>query len=189
MTARNTALGTFAPIYNHAIGQLARALARDANWSARFSCAMSNKGALGLHIGVFVQPYLDYLLQGKKTVESRFSSVRCAPFKCVSQGDLVLLKLSGGPIVGIAEIEHVWSYELDPSSWKDIRRHFTQSLCAQDPAFWESRKHASFATLMKIARVSRLPPTFWPKRDRRGWVVIKPNDNASITYQEKLAFK
>jgi len=67
-----------------------------------------------IHLAVFVEPFLTFVLEGRKTVESRFSIHRRPPFGCVRSGDLVLIKESGGPIVAMAEVSRVWYYQLDP---------------------------------------------------------------------------
>src|SRR5206468_2378881 len=121
---------------------------------------------------VFVEPFLQFVLDGRKTVESRFSIHRRPPFGCVRPGDLVLIKESGGPIVAMAEVPHVWYYQLDPASWGFIRKRFAEQLCVEDPGFWKSKASSCFATLMQFARVERLGPLNCSKRDRRGWVVL-----------------
>ncbi len=126
-----------------------------------------------LHLAILIEPYLEYLLLGRKTVESRFSSVRCAPYGCVSRGDVILLKRSGGPIVGVSRVADVWFYRLSPTSWKTIRKDFKESLCIQDPLFWQGHEKASYATLMRLEDVRTIEPINIPKRDRRGWVVLR----------------
>lgn len=143
---------------------------KDAYWAERLGLLPTIRHSI--HLAVFVEPYLTLLLQGKKTVESRFSSVRCAPFQRICAGDVVLIKRSGGPVVGLCEVGEVWSYELDPSSWKQIRRSFMKELCARDPKFWTARAHAIYATLMRVKNVVEISPTDWVKHDRRGWVVV-----------------
>jgi hypothetical protein len=125
-----------------------------------------------IHLAVFVQPFLQFVLDGRKTVESRFSIHRRPPFGCVRSGDLVLIKESGGPVVAMAEVSHVWYYRLDPSTWEFIRSKFAEQLCAEDPEFWKSKASSYFATLMQFARVDKLDPLECSKRDRRGWVVL-----------------
>ena len=137
-----------------------------------------------VHLAVFVEPFLEYVLSGRKTVESRFSSVRFPPFKRVARGDLVLLKASGGPVVGVCEVGAAWFYELEQESWSTIRREFARALCAEDPEFWQSREHAEYATLMYISRVKRLEPIKWPKRDRRGWVVLRASEAELLPFGE-----
>jgi hypothetical protein len=127
----------------------------------------------GLHLAVLKEPYLEFILRGEKTVESRFSNRRCAPYKRVAKGDVLILKQQSGPVLGLCRVAHAWFYELDPESWQIIRKDFTAALRAEDPDFWRDREAASFATLMSIDNVHSLPPLGCGKRDRRGWVVIR----------------
>jgi hypothetical protein len=121
---------------------------------------------------VFVDPFLDFIIDGTKTVESRFSATRCAPYRAVEPGDLVLLKRSAGPIVGLAEVSEVWYYKLDSGAWETIRRRFGPLLRVDDPSFWDRRASSCFATLMRLDRVETISPLGCGKRDRRGWVVL-----------------
>jgi hypothetical protein len=130
-----------------------------------------------VHLAVFREPYLQLIVDGRKTVESRFSAVRCAPYLRVRPGDIVLLKRSGGPVSGICTVGAVWSYELDPESWVEVKR-FADALCATDPTFWSEREGAAYATLMQVRDVKELPSLAFNKRDRRGWVVLQ--DRAEI---------
>jgi hypothetical protein len=131
-------------------------------------------------LAVFVEPFLRYVLDGSKTVDSRFSTNRCAPFGQVKRGDILLLKRSGGPVVGIAQVRTVWSYRLNGASWRLIRERFTDALRAQEPEFWERRREATYATLMAIDNVTTVEPVEWEKRDRRGWVVLRNDGQATL---------
>jgi hypothetical protein len=126
----------------------------------------------GLHLAVLKEPYLQFILKGEKTIESRFSNRRCAPYKRVEKGDVVILKRQSGPVLGLCRVSHAWFYELDRESWQLIRKDFTAALRAEDPGFWRERESASFATLMSIDNVHALPPISCGKRDRRGWVIL-----------------
>jgi hypothetical protein len=165
MTSQNTSL----------LGDLLAAVQGDPFWESYLAPLVSDvQPAFALHLGIFVEPYLHYILDGLKTVESRFSTRRLAPYHHVEPGDVLLLKQTSGPIVGLCQITHVWFYQLDPQSWQTIRTSFTQALCAQDPEFWAARAHASFATLMRIRQIQTIAPIPFQKRDRRGWVVLRP---------------
>jgi hypothetical protein len=124
-----------------------------------------------VHLAVFVEPFLRFLLDGQKTVESRFSIHRRPPFGRVQAGDIVLVKESGGPIVAVARVSDVWYYELDATAWAFIRTRFAKQLCVE-PEFWKSKADSCYATLMQFSRVDRLQPISCMKRDRRGWVVL-----------------
>lgn len=162
--------------------ELRRSLAGDRFWERHLqrglSASRSNRPSV--HLAVFVEPYLQLVLDGRKTVESRFSVVRCAPYGRVQEDDIVVLKRSGGPVVGICQIGQTWHYRLDPSSWQTIKREFTEAICVQDPEFWRSRERASYATLMRIHRVRSVEPLAWPKRDRRGWVVVRSGPDRTL---------
>lgn len=128
----------------------------------------------GLHLAVCAEPYMSFILDGSKTVESRFSSKRIAPHGRVNPGDIVLLKRPGKPVVGFCRAADVWDYELDPDSWSDIKTNFSSALRIQD-GFWESRQEARFATLIRVGDVREVGPLPVNKRDRRGWVVLAPS--------------
>lgn len=134
---------------------------------------------VALHLAVFVEPYLSFILDGTKTVESRFSARWIAPHGRISEGDVILLKATGKPIVGWCRAGTVWDYELDPTSWTEIRDRFAAPLRAQD-GFWESRKSAQFATLIKVEDVHAVAPISVDKRDRRGWVVLADRCEARL---------
>jgi hypothetical protein len=155
------------------VDQLRSAVQGDSFWESYLQRLKSPDSAtFTLHLAILVEPYLQYILDGKKTVESRFSSRRFAPYNRVDKGDVVLLKQSSGPIVGVCQVAYVWFYQLDPESWQTIREDFAAALCAQDPDFWKEREAASFATLMRIQHVKSIEPINFAKRDRRGWVVL-----------------
>jgi hypothetical protein len=155
--------------------RLKEAVRGDPFWEQYLSrTTESSTSPFGLHLAVFVEPYLQYLLDGRKTVESRFSVHRIAPYQSAGIGDIILLKRTGGPIVGLCRVISVWFYRLDPTTWASIRRTFTEALCAQDPTFWHQRASASFASLMRVSNVRTIQPIYHPKRDRRGWVILRP---------------
>lgn len=155
------------------VDELSVAVQGDSFWESYLKQLTSPTSAsFALHLAVLVEPYLQFILEGKKTVESRFSTRRFAPYNRVEKGDVVLLKQSSGPIVGICQVAYVWFYQLDPESWRTIRKEFAEALCAQDPSFWEEREAATFATLMRIRHVKSISPIKFTKRDRRGWVVL-----------------
>jgi hypothetical protein len=160
--------------------EIRRAVESDPVWSDLLGSPDADLPTCGIHLAVFVEPFLGYILDGSKTVESRFSVKRCAPFGRVVAGDVILLKQSSGPIVGLARVQTVWSYHLDAASWDQIRKQFTEALRAQDPAFWDRRRGAAYATLMRIDQVRVLDPIWWEKKDRRGWVVVGSRNDLSL---------
>ena len=156
-------------------------------WERYLEClSASDPIPYSVHLAVLLQPYLRYILDGSKTVESRFSKNRIAPYYEVEPGDVILLKKAATKTVsGICIVRNVWFYRLDTDSWDHIRRRFSNALRAENPSFWERRQAAQFATLMRIDEVYALPPIEVPKRDRRGWVVLRTGRQAALNLSEE----
>jgi hypothetical protein len=159
------------------------AVAADGDWPDLLSPFRDVRAPeVSLHLAVLVEPYLSFLLEGQKTIESRFAERALIPYRRVDRDDIVLVKESGGPIVGSFVVAAAWFYELDPRSWHELREEFAVALCAQDQ-FWNERATAQFATLLRVSDVRRLPPVSVPKRDRRGWVVLADRNGAPQLFQ------
>lgn len=146
-------------------------------FSSREGCG----AACGLHLAVLIEPYLTLILDGRKTIESRFSVNRHAPFERVRRGDVLILKRSSGPVVGLCTVSDAWFYRLNPDTWPDIER-YSSALCMDGSSFWKQKRGASYASLMRIEKIVRLPDLEIEKVDPRGWVVLR----ASLLQQECL---
>jgi hypothetical protein len=152
---------------------LQTATTRDPRWSDVLGSQFDGDEAeVGIHLAVVLQPYLQFILDHSKSVESRFSRNGCAPFGRVATGDVILLKRSSGPVVGLCTVSDVWDYRLAPGTLLEIKERFGPAICPQE-GFWEDRRDAAFATLMRIDGARSLPDLLIPKKDRRGWVVLR----------------
>lgn len=157
------------------LDRIAAALQEDAFWrwrSTHLQEAACNTAAL--HLAILVNPYLERILTGRKTIESRFSVQRRAPYQQIQPDDVVLLKRSGGPILGIGLVSEVWFYQLTPAVLAEIQATFADELGIDDPNFWVERAHAAYGTLTRLSQVRRLPPIPFVKRDQRAWMVLQP---------------
>ena len=125
------------------------------------------------HVAVFTGPFIELILSGKKTVEGRFTKVKCLPFGRIFPGDVVRMKQSGGPLIGEFSVRKVDSFsDLTRTKLNCIRSTYSDPLCSSaDPEYWTQRSHARYATLIHVSGVKRYPsPVVFPKRDRRAWV-------------------
>jgi hypothetical protein len=143
-------------------------------WLRRVEGALTSGTGARMHLAVCHEPFLTLLLEGTKTVESRFSVNRVAPFGAVARDDLIMLKRNAGPVVGIALAGDPGFYELDAVAWRTIRSRFAAAICAPDGRFWEQRARARYGTLIPVVAIAAVTPFTVAKRDRRGWVVIAP---------------
>jgi hypothetical protein len=112
------------------------------------------------------------VLSGQKTVESRLSRCRIAPFDAISPGDVILIKAAGGPIRGVALAQRIWFFDLSSAPIRTLRERFGPGICA-DEEFWDSKNDAAFATIIEIAEPVSIQPLDCDKRDRRGWVTLR----------------
>jgi len=168
------------------LGAVRTRLRNRPGWDAALDRVIDPASPERAHLAVMHEPYLSYVLAGRKSVESRFSRHRVAPFDQVGLGDLLLLKSQSGPVTGVARVAHVDSYRLDPVIWASIRNRFSAALCVTDERFWVERREARYATLMRLAAALAVEPLVLEKRDRRPWVVLVPRATTEV-HRDQLA--
>ena len=135
---------------------------------AKICSAIGSRG----HVAILTQPYLDRILQGTKTIESRLTKIRCAPFRRVGSGDILFLKEAGGRIRGIAVVSHAESAgPLTPQALNELIQSHIGALHL-DAAFRTERRDSKFATLVHLACARQVTPIAFLKSDRRGWLVV-----------------
>jgi hypothetical protein len=127
---------------------------------------------VGIHLAIFAEPFLSKVLSGEKTIESRFSRNRCAPYGEIGEGDIILLKEVAGPICGLALARRSWCYDLATEPIERIRIEFGAGIGAADD-FWVAREDAQYATLIELDATTAIEPVPCDKRDRRGWVALR----------------
>ena len=130
------------------------------------------------HLAILTPGWIELILEGRKTIESRLSKVRCAPFGKVNQGDTVFMKESSGLVKGMFTVAGVKTFEnLSQKQIWDIYEKsrdqiFPIEIASKNPPpfKWLDSKHA---TLIHIENVSEFSTHFaFPKKDRRAWVVL-----------------
>ncbi len=124
-----------------------------------------------VHLAVMVEPYLSYILEGRKSIESRFSKHAIAPYCQIGADDLVLLKLTGGPVLGCFTARQVEFVTLHPAELDRLRRNYSEAICADDD-FWAQRADKRYATLIGVKNHRGLSPAAVAKSDRRGWLLL-----------------
>ncbi len=128
------------------------------------------------HLAILTQPWLELILDGKKTIESRFTKIRCAPYAKIDIGDIVYLKESGGPVKGQFIASKVETYtDLTPEMLNEINRRYHRDIFvdSQFQEFWEKWAASKYATLIHVDNVIAYKNPFpFPKKDARAWVVL-----------------
>lgn len=153
------------------LAKLAQHVDGNCRWLTYLSNIEAGKISADVHLAVFIEPYLTLVLEGLKTVESRFSRVRCAPYHQVRPGDIILVKQSGGPVRAITQAAVTSYFDFGSDCLEKVRSTYGEGICADDE-FWEMQKSALFATVIELAHTISIDPLDIPKRDRRGWVPL-----------------
>lgn len=125
-----------------------------------------------LHLGVFSEPYLTYMLEGKKTIESRFSKKKCLPWNGIDPSTIVFVKKSGGDVVAYFKIKEIHFFDLEEYKLENIKKEYSCELCVDDN-FWELKKNSKYATLIFIKEIVKIKPFKVTKKGMNTWLKIK----------------
>ncbi len=123
------------------------------------------------HLAIFIPPFVDLIFDGKKTIESRFSKVRCAPYRVIKEGDIVLMKKAGGLVLGEFTVARVETFNgLNEDCLKKLAEQYGKQLCDRvDENFWKKRRDSRYATFLYVSNLIKYDKPFpYPKKDRRG---------------------
>ena len=131
------------------------------------------------HLAILSQGWIELILNGTKTIESRFSKARSAPFGKVNAGDVVFMKESSGLVKGTFRVGKVESFEnLTIGGIYDLYEKHRDAVFANvypfsilnfPPDKWTESRHC---TLIHIAeKLEFNTPFAIHKRDPRAWVV------------------
>ena len=61
---------------------------------------------------------------------------------------------------------------LTPARVVQLRDRYAAQICARDNQFWADRADCAYATLVDVTHVRHLLARAFPKKDRRGWVLL-----------------
>ena len=125
------------------------------------------------HIAILKQPFFYMVLSGEKTIESRWSMVKVAPYKKVSVGDKILLKETGKDVTATANVKKVQFYELTPELVEDIRIKYGKQIGTDKFEDWKSTLQKKYCTLIWLDEVTPVAPIKVKRSNGAGWIVLK----------------
>lgn len=138
------------------------------------------------HLAILIEPYFSRVLDGTKTIESRFFRRKWIPFGMVKRGDTLIIKRSCGPIGGLCKIAEVHEFDLTQTPLDAIRHCFGPAMGVSDESFWKYQRQAQFVSLFRLEKLIPLPPLYCGKSDRRAWVVMEPQIDTDIHQAREL---
>lgn len=125
------------------------------------------------HIVILRQPFLDMILSGEKTIESRWSINKIAPYKKVNVGDDLLLKLTGNPVTATAKVKAVKFYELTPQIVEEIKIKYGKQVRTDKFKDWQSTLNKKYCTLIWLEDIKIVEPIHVPRSNGAGWITLK----------------
>lgn len=133
-----------------------------------------------MHLAIVNQPYLNLILEGKKTIESRFTINKCAPYNKIKSGDIVFIKDAGKPVIAYFKVRAVQFIINENQNVDNIKENFSKEICANNDEFWSERKCKRYISLIWIDTVVKINPFNVEKKDKRAWVTIPINNLKKI---------
>jgi len=138
------------------------------------------------HLAILKKPYLAAILDGSKTIESRFTMTRRAHFGRVLPGDKLFLKESSGPVCAVATASVVKNFEnLTPQQIIEIKQQYNHHIRGSDE-YWRSKADCRFGFLVWLKGVEPIEPVRIRKKDWRGWVVLTEKENFGLLKNGKV---
>ncbi len=135
---------------------------------------------MNYHLVILKRPYLELILTGQKTIELRLAKTKPPVFGRVLPGDRLLLKASGGPVRGRADVSQVeYHAHLTPEQIRDLKLRYNHAIGGSD-AVWESLMDRKYGFLVWLVNVRRIEPIYIEKKDWRAWVVLTPGKDFGL---------
>lgn len=128
------------------------------------------------HIAIMRQPFLNMVLSGEKTIESRWSMHKVAPYNKVATGDIILFKETGKDITVKAIVRSVKYFELTPQLVDDIRVKYGKKIGTDKFEDWKTTLTKKYCTLIWLDKVEQISPIKAEKSHGAGWIVCKEKD-------------
>jgi ASC-1-like (ASCH) protein len=125
------------------------------------------------HLAILKKPYLDAVLNGQKTIESRLYKLKTAPVGNIAPGDIIIFKQSCGPIRAFAHAGRVMQVE-NPTKAEltALYRKYDRYVMA-GRNHWLAKHPLRYALLIWLKRVTPVAPFDIDKTDRRSWVILQ----------------
>lgn len=124
------------------------------------------------HIAIFRQPFFDMVLDGEKTIESRWAMHKVAPYGKIKKGDKILLKETGKDVTATAVAGRVEFFQLTPSLVDEIEVKYGKEIGTDKFEDWQGTRHKKYCTLIWLEKVEKIPPMKVKRSNGAGWIVI-----------------
>lgn len=130
-----------------------------------------------IHVAILKRPYLNLILSGQKTIESRLTRTAQPPFGSIEPGERIFLKASSGPFMATAVAGRVEQHrDLEPYDVLRLRVRHDLAVCGDD-AYWEMKRDSRFAVFVELTRVEPIETGPVYPKSMRAWHVVEDKLN------------
>jgi hypothetical protein len=124
------------------------------------------------HLAIMDKDTINKILNGTKTIESRFSKNKISPYEKVKVEDIVYLKESGKDIIASFIVSKVIYFNnLNKDKVIEIKDKYGKEINADD-SYFKIKESSSYGTLMYIKDPKRIEPITVYKKGRQGFISV-----------------
>jgi ASC-1-like (ASCH) protein len=135
---------------------------------------------MNYHLVILKKPYLDAILTGRKTIESRFYKTRQFWLSRVAPGDILFLKESSGPVRATAIVDKLKVFDsLTSDKIAELKQQYNQRILGDD-SYWREKSNSQFGIIVWLKDVKAITPRFIKKADWRAWVVLTKTESFGL---------
>ena len=128
------------------------------------------------HVAFMKQEFLQMILDGTKTIESRWYRHKKDPYGRISMGDVVYFKGVGKPVTLKADVAKVMFFEgLDAPTINDILMEYGERI-GVDESFIDAVGESNYCILVFLTNIARIIPFEINKKgygNQAAWIVVE----------------
>jgi ASC-1-like (ASCH) protein len=138
------------------------------------------KAQMNCHLAILKKQYLDAILAGRKTIESRLYQTKQKWLSKINAGDKIFLKAASGPVMAAAIVGKLKYFKnLTAGQIAEMQKQYNQQILG-DEQYWQEKANSKFGILIWLKDVQPIPHRFIKKFDWRAWVVLTPKENFGL---------
>jgi ASC-1-like (ASCH) protein len=132
------------------------------------------------HLAILKKQYLNAILAGRKTIESRLYQTKQKWLSQVKAGDKIFLKVTSGHVMATATVDKVKYFgNLTTEQIAQMQKQYNKQILG-DEQYWQEKANSRYGVLVWLKDVQPIPHLSIKKLDWRAWVVLTPKENFGL---------
>jgi len=131
--------------------------------------------------------FLEKVLSGKKTIESRWYKIKKSPWGLIKKEDIIYFKNSGESVLAKAKVKKVLQFsDLNPKKIKEILTRYGRNIGIEKndmPKFYKILAHKKYCILIFLKNHQKIKPFQINKKGfgaMASWIVIENVNNIKL---------